>query len=304
MDSYLQAIVPVITFIGLGYLAKLMRLIDVDITKKLIKFLFTIPLPILVLFNFAMRPVEAKYFALPLIAILLSSVLMTLSYGIGRAIGLSKQRTGTLLVATGISSTLLYVLPLVNAFYGVENTKYLFLYDFGNGLLAWTVVYYLAGQFGNKQKQSFKSSFKAVVGNPMIWALIGGIVIGTLRLQFPYLVSSVVSQLGGLTNPLLLMCVGVFLDFSFFKSPKHVLHLVVGAVLVMGVSYLISLYLTGLFQIEGVVQKIITLCAIAPAGSLTVAFSVEHDLDVDFASALVAMTMVFGVALIPILALI
>lgn len=303
MQNYFQAIIPVFVFILLGYFAKIKNLVNVDLARKLIKFLFTIPLPLLVFFSFATHPVDPKFLTLPLIAIILSSSLMTISYIVGRAIGLARKRMGTLLVATGISSTLLYVLPLVASFYGTDNTEYLFLYDFGNGLLAWTVVYYIAGLFGNKKSVVIKDTLITFLKNPMIWALIGGIVVGLFGLNLPSIVSTVTSQLGGFANPLLLMCVGIFLDLSFFKSRKHLAHLLLATVLVMGVSYIIVQQLVGIFNLTGVVQKIVIMCAIAPAGSLTVAFSAEHDLDVEFASALVAMTMAIGVLLIPILAL-
>ena len=303
MQNYFQAIIPVLIFIFLGYFAKIKKILDVDLARKLIKFLFTIPLPLLVFFSFATHPVNPRYLTLPLIAIILSSSLMAISYFVGTTLRLTRKRLGTLLVATGISSTLLYVLPLVASFYGTDNTKYLFLYDFGNGLLAWTVVYYVAGLFGNKKSVVIKDTFITFLKNPMIWALIGGIVVGLFGLRLPPIISTVTAQLGGFANPLLLMCVGIFLDLSFFKSKKHLAHLFIATILVMGVSYFIVQLLAGIFNLSGIVYKIVTMCAIAPAGSLTVAFSVEHELDVEFASALVAMTMAVGVLLIPILAL-
>lgn len=303
MQNYFQSIIPVLVFIFLGYFAKTKKLIDVDIARKLIKFLFTIPLPLLVFFSFATHTFDPHFLTLPLIAIILSSSLMLISYFIGKLLGMSQKRLGTLLVATGISSTLLYVLPLVASFYGQENTKYLFLYDFGNGLLAWTGVYYLAGRFGNKKSVAIQQTLVTFFKNPMIWALISGVIVGFLQFPLPPIVSNVTSQLGNFANPLLLLCVGIFLDPSFFKSKKHLAQLFLAAILVMGVSFFIAQFLTHIFNVNGIVQKIVIMCAVAPAGSLTVAFSAEHDLDLEFASALVAMTMVIGVCLIPILAL-
>lgn len=82
------------------------------------------------------------------------------------------------------------------------------------------------------------------------------------------------------------------------------MQLTVSAVIVMGVSLLTAIVLTNLFHIAGIIQKIVYLCAIAPAGSLTVAFSAEHDLDIEFASALVAFTMAIAIAIVPLLILI
>jgi hypothetical protein len=303
MDNYFQSIVPVLFFISIGYIAKRLKLIDADIGRKLIKFLFTIPLPLVVFFGFANNHISINDLSLPIIAILLSSLMMLLSYLVTKILHISKERTGTILVATGISSTLLYVLPLVSFFYGEDGTRYLFLYDFGNGLLAWTVVYYLAGKYGNKNKVHISKTLISFLKNPMIWALILGVIVGFVGINLHPTITKTAQQISGFANPLLLTCVGVFLDFSFFNNKKNLFHLIITAILVMGFSFLIALGLINIFVLPELAKKVVLMCALAPAGSLTVAFSSEHSLDLEFASAIVALTMTIGVLLIPLLAL-
>ncbi len=304
MEKYFEAIVPVLLLISLGYFAKRIKLVDSDIARKLIKFLFTIPLPIVVFFSFAGNPMTLESSILPLIAILLSGSLMALSFLIAKGLKFSRQRIGTVLVATGISSTLLYVLPLVTFFYGAEGSKYLFLFDFGNGLFAWTVVYYLAGLFGNKKNVHIQKTLLTFLKNPMLWALIMGVIMGLLQVQMPAIFTKIASQMSGFANPLLLICVGIFLDFGFFKNKQNLWQLVITAVLIMGLSFCLALFMVNLFGLADIARKVVLMCALAPAGSLTVAFSAEHELDLEFASAIVALTMTIGVLLIPILALI
>ena len=71
----------------------------------------------------------------------------------------------------------------------------------------------------------------------------------------------------------------------------------------MVVSVLLAYILTTIFSISGIGQKVILISAISPAATLAVAFSVEHDLDQKYASALVAFTMVLGIVLIPLIVL-
>lgn len=301
MNLYIQSLLSVLFFIALGYIAKPLRLFDADTGKRIVKFLFTLPLPLLVFISFASNPLDRTYLSLPVIAIIVSSFLMFLSYIAGKILHFEQKSLGALIVGAGISSTLLFALPFVNAFYGTEYTKYLFLYDFGNGFLAWTLVYYLAGRFGNKKQLKIRHSLITFLMTPMLWALGLGISASFAGIELPVFIRNMAAPISGFANPLLLVCVGLFLNFSYFTKKTNIFRLTISALIVMGVSLLIALMLTHVFAIEGIIRKIVLLCAVAPAGSLTVAFSTEHELDLEFASALVAFTMAIGIAVIPLL---
>ncbi len=77
--------------------------------------------------------------------------------------------------------------------------------------------------------------------------------------------------------------------------------ILLGVLLIMGLSLLLAFGLTTIFGITDVVQKVVLISALAPSGALAVPFAVEHDLDSEYASALVAATMFFAILLVPIL---
>jgi hypothetical protein len=200
-----QILLSVFSLIFVGYIAKTVKTFDEDFAKKSIKFLFFLPLPILVFLSFATTKLDLSLSIYPIILIIIQSILIIISYLIGRLLKFSNKTLGTLIASAGITSTLVFALPFIQAFYGVENLKYLFMYDFGNGLMAWTIVYLITGYLGNKK------------------------------------------QLG--------------------------------------------------------IKKGILISAVSPAAALAVAFSIKHDLDQKFASALVAFTMVLGIILVPLIIL-
>ena len=112
------------------------------------------------------------------------------------------------------------------------------------------------------------------------------------------------TTLSGFINPLLFISIGVLLDFRYFSSKENLSRLLLSAGVVMGVSVLLAYIFTVLFSISGIGQKVILISAVSPAAALAVAFSVEHDLDQKYASALVAFTMVLGIILVPLIILI
>lgn len=301
MNQFFVSLFSILLFIAIGYIAKRTKLLDVETGRKLFKFLFTIPLPILVFSSFASNPVETKFLYLPLIGAIVALSLLTVSYLIGSVLKFDRKTLGTLMTASGITSTLSFALPFVATFYGQENTRYLFLYDFGGAVIVWTLVYYLAGRMGNKHSQKITKSLQTFLKNPMLWALVLGIVVALSGVTLPSIMKSIAQQMGGFTNPLILCGVGIFLNLSFFKQKKNLAKIVLGAGIAMGVSLGLAYGLTTLFGITGIVQKVALICALAPSGTLTVVFAAEHDLDTEYASALVAATMCFAILLVPVL---
>ncbi|MFA6016723.1 MAG: AEC family transporter [Patescibacteria group bacterium] len=299
----LQILLSVFMLILVGYTSKTLKIIDEDFARKAIKFLFFLPLPILVFLSFATTKFDPNLGIYPIISIIISCILIILSYFIGKILKFNRQTTGTLIAASGITSTLVFALPFIQSFYGTENLKYLFMYDFGNGLMAWTVVYLITGYLGNKKQFGLKKGLFSFAKNPMIFALVFGIFASIIGLQIPNFLTNIKSTLSQFTNPLLFICIGILLDFKYFLSRDNLTKLFLSAGVIMGISVLLAYFFTSTFSITGIGQKVILISAVSPAAALAVAFSVEHDLDQKFASALVAFTMVLGIILVPLIIL-
>ena len=299
----LQIIISVFSLIFIGYFSKTKKIVDEDFARKAIKFLFYLPLPLLVFLSFASTTFDYSLAIYPVISIVISFVLIALSYFTGKTLKFSNKTIGTLIAASGISATLVFALPFIQAFYGVENLKYLFMYDLGNGLMAWTVVYLITGSLGNKKELGIKKGILTFVKNPMIFALIFGVLVGISGYQLPAPITNFKTTLSQFVNPLLFVSIGILLNFSYFLNKKNLVQLALSAGIIMGFSVLLAYLFTSLFAITGIGQKVILIAAASPAAALAVAFSVEHDLDLPFASALVAFTMVIGIILIPLIIL-
>lgn len=298
-----QILLSVFALIFIGFFSKRLKIIDEDFARKAIKFLFFLPLPILVFLSFATTKLDLSLSIYPVISIIIQSILIVISYFIGKLLKFNNKTIGTLIAASGITSTLVFALPFIQVFYGVENLKYLFMYDFGNGLMAWTVVYLITGYLGNKKQIGIKKGIVSFAKNLMIFALFFGIIFGFFNVQLPQLFTQFKTTLSGLINPLLFVSIGILLDFKYFFTKGNLSKLFLSAGIVMGISILLAYIFTSLFGIAGIGQKVILISAVSPAAALAVAFSVEHDLDQKFASSLVAFTMVLGIILVPLIIL-
>ncbi len=298
-----QILFSIFSLIFVGYFSKSFNIINEDFAKKAIKLLFFLPLPILVFLSFATTKLDLTLGIYPIISITIQSILIVVSYFIGRLLKFNNKTIGTLIASAGITSTLVFALPFIQAFYGVENLKYLFMYDFGNGLMAWTVVYLITGYLGNKKELGIKKGILSFAKNPMIFALFFGLIFSLLNIQLPQMFIQFKATLSGFINPLLFIAIGILLDFRYFQSKENLGKLFLSAGVVMGVSAILAYIFTSYLNIDGIGQKVILVSAVSPAAALAVAFSIEHDLDHKFASALVAFTMVLGIILVPLIIL-
>src|SRR3989344_735512 len=192
-----QILISVFSLIFIGYFSKLLKIVDGDFAKKAIKFLFFLPLPILVFLSFATTKLDLSLSIYPIISIIIQSILIVVSFLIGRLLKFDNKSLGTLIAASGITSTLVFALPFIQAFYGIENLRYLFMYDFGNGLMAWTVVYLITGYLGNKRDLGLKKGILNFAKNPMIFALFFGLFFGLTNIELSPFFTQLKTTLSG-----------------------------------------------------------------------------------------------------------
>lgn len=295
MNEFTTAVITTLFLIVSGYLAAYFNLLDVKTTRALYKFLFAIPLPIVIFTSLANTDITLELLKLPLIGAIIAISLVCLSYIIGRFFRLDRKTLGTLMTAAGITSTISFALPFIIVFYGQDSSKYLFIYDFGGAIIVWTFVYYISGLMGNKRGHKLSQSVKTLFKAPMLWALILGLLVALSRISVPNVINSISSRLSGFVSVLILLGIGVFLNFDFFKHKKNLTKILLGISVTMGLSVLLAFALTSLLDVTGVMRKVVITSALAPAGALTVPFCAEHGLDVEYASALVTLATAFSV---------
>jgi predicted permease len=298
MNAFTIALITTLFFISIGYISTRLGLLDVKTGRTLYRFLFTIPLPIVVFTSLATAKNDLALTALPLIGGLLAITLVASSFVIGKLFKFDRKSLGTLMTAAGITSTLSFALPFILVFYGQDAARYLFLYDFGGALVVWTFVYYISGVMGNKRGQKLSQSAANFMKAPMLWALVLGLVLSFTDIALPSVVISISARLTSFISVLILMCIGIFLKFDFFRYKKNLTKIVVGIFITMGLSIILAYVLTSVFGVTGSMQKVVLISALAPAGALTVPFCAEHDLDTEYASALVALATAFSVIVV------
>jgi len=295
MNEILLKLIPIILIFLLGYLLKRIKILKKEDGDLFLKLNFYVSLPASVLLSLMNIRLSLDFLLLPVSAVLIIFTTYFLSLFLGRRLRLDKKSFGVFLVGSMIMNTG-FLIPFAIAAYGNEGLARLLLFDFGNGLLVFTFIYYLACKYGDNNRNSVQMIKKILISPPM-WALILGIVFNLLNIRFPLAMNNFLTIIGNLTIPLILLSLGLYFSLKMIK-PLSIL----SAIFVrMGLGLILGLVFVKLFNLEGLNSAIVLLGAAAPVGYNTLTFSSMENLDKEFSTNLVSFSILIGIIFIPIL---
>ena len=188
-----------------------------------------------------------------------------------------------------------FVFPFVLSAFGEEGFAFATIFQFVTGLSIFTFIYYIAMRYSPKANNGI--NIRKFFLLPPIWALISGIILNLTGTKLPGIMENFFELLGLPTIPLVMLSLGVY----FKPKAKNVTRLILVFLLRILGGFIISLALTSLLNIQGMVRAVIILCSSAPVGYNTLVFSMMEDLDKEFAANLVSISLILGMIYIPIL---
>ncbi|MDP8268039.1 MAG: AEC family transporter [Candidatus Tenebribacter davisii] len=294
MDSFWSKVIPIIIIFFLGYFLKKIRLFCSNTADTLLKLTFYVTLPALTFLSGSTTELTLKFFYLPIIAIAVMLIIFTLSYPISKKFNLSKATQGTFLVGTLIMNTG-FTLPFVLAAYGNQGLAIYTIFDFGNTLMIFTFVYYIAIKFGKNEK--IKIPIKKFILLPPIWGLILGISFNLLKFE---LHSTTINFLEIVGKPTIFL---VILSLGIYFSPKitNLGKMLTVFSLRIGLGLLLGLLAVNIFNIDGIMRTLVILFCGAPVGYNTLIFASLEGLDKEFAASLVSISLLLGIIYVPII---
>lgn len=298
MTDVLLNILPVflLFFVGLIlYQTGIIRREHADIFLKLV---FYVALPGMIMNSIPQINLTAKLGLLPVISAIVIFSMYFISLFIGKIMGLKPATLGVFMIGTMILNNGL-LFPFIIEMYGNEGLARLVIFDFSNGLLAFTFVYYQACKYGTKTKND-KTLYKKFLFSPTIWALVAGIILNLTNANIPPLLTKFFQITGDLTIPLIMLALGVYFTPRIVKA----IPLFTAILIRSGIGFAIGLILCYLFNIEGLSKTIVLISSAAPIGFNSLTFATLEEMDKEFAASLVSVAMVIGLILAPILIMI
>jgi len=135
------------TDLGLGILLRHKKLADRGHADFLLRLVFFVTLPLLILNSVSRLELNASTALLPVSNALVNLFCLGVALLFIRAMKLAKPQAGAVVVNTSISNNS-YMFPFVLAVYGQAGFAEAILYDFGNAVMMATLVYAMAFRYG------------------------------------------------------------------------------------------------------------------------------------------------------------
>lgn len=295
MEKILTEIFPVILLFVLGYILKRVNVFKKENGDILLKIVFNIALPALVILSLSKSRLTWEFMFLPVISFSIIIVSYFIALLTARLLKLERKTFGTFLIGAMILN-IGFMLPFVIAGYGEEGLARLIIFDMGNGITVFTFVYYQACKYGSHSGHP-KAVLVKFIKAPPIWGIMTGLLLNFLNVEIPVIAFNFLKIAGDLTIPLLMISIGIFFEPRFVKLPAMIS--VIG--IRMGLGLLFGILITRVLGLEGLTRSIIILGSSTPVGYNTLTFSSIEKLDKEFAASIVSVSILIAIFYIPLL---
>ncbi|HJA18717.1 MAG TPA: AEC family transporter [Candidatus Mediterraneibacter ornithocaccae] len=212
----LNATVPIFLLMILGFLLKKLGVIDDVFASKMNKFVFLIPLPVLLFEDLSTVDFAQVWnmkfvlfcFVVTLVCIILAALVSFLWH--------DKSIQGEFIQASYRSSAALLGIAFIQNIYGNAGMAPLMiigsvpLYN----IMAVVVLSFFKPDRKKLDKEVWKTTLKGIVTNPIILGIAAGLLWSALRLPLPSILEKTVSDIGAVATPLGLMAMGASFDLK------------------------------------------------------------------------------------------
>ncbi len=295
MQEILANLLPVFGYFALGLLLRAVGFADAGQARFLLKFVFFVTLPCMVLVKIAAVTLSGDKVLLPLINIGVNLACMALVLLLARVRNIKRSELGSMLISAMIVNNA-FMFPFILAGFGDAGFADAVLFDFGNAILTATLTYGLAFRYGPDNHGAGTLLIKTLQ-SPLIWSLLLAVLLSLGHIPLPRLALGFLSPLGDMTSPLILIALGVFFSPRFGRL--GLIGLTLAVRMLAGLA--VGLGLGRLLGLEGSTLAVVALCSAAPVGFNALTFASLSKLDTELAAEILSLSIFLGVIYIPVL---
>jgi malate permease and related proteins len=293
MPDIYKELVPVFLMIFSGIILRYFGILKRENAHTSLQLVFYISLPALILANIPNTQLNRDFIFLPVIPLIIGIVLFIIARITGKYLRLERKTLGVFVISSLIINTA-FAFPFVLAIHGQDGLSRILIIDIGNALFIYGFAYYQACRYGNHQVERRKIYKKLLFSVPL-WAIFVAVLFNFLEIKTNGIFYSYLKMAGDLTIPLLLLAVGIFFE------PRLINLRAMGVAIFirMGLGMLMGIFLSSIFNLEGISRHVVIIATATPVGYNTLIFSSLEKLDSEFAAALVSVSILIAMVCVP-----
>lgn len=297
MNSY-ETIIAIVVLILIGYICRRIGLLKPDDAKILNKIVVYLAIPSLIflaMYNADLSD-TVTLGTITLICITIGILCGGIAYLFASLRNYSKETRWGLVTASAMLNSGFLGYPVVLGVFGSIGLVSAVFYDLGSVILFIFFGFLLILVYGGNYQGIFKES----VFFPSIIAISLGVLANIFQLPLGSLVPDILDYLSGAAIPLIMLSLGLSLEFKEVKEYFAAASFVSAIRLV--ISPLIAIVFASLLGLSGVNFQVTVVQAGMPSGMLTMVLAIIYNLDIKITAACVflstALSMVSLTALI------
>jgi len=264
--------------------------------ERLSTLVFSLCLPATILVSLDPITLSSTAWKLPAAACLITLPLLLCSWLLTRLLQLPCPTQGGFLLATGLINSVYFSYPVVLATFGEEGLGHAVLFDVGQSLLTFTVVYGIALWHGSGSLTARPAMFR-FLSAPPLWALCGILILKLVGISLPSWLHQLLTPIHLTTTPLASLVLGLSISVTALRHNAPLALL--GVVARMGGGLLLGLSAVFLLNLTGLERAIVILISAMPSAVNAVVFATEAHLDEDLVASIVALSICVGIAVLP-----
>lgn len=185
----------------------------------------------------------------------------------------------------------LFGFPIIEGLFGKESLVYAVMFDIGNTIITFGVVYPIGSYFSSNHKglPEAKQLIKKIFGLPPVMGMIIGLLINVSSVQMPPLFFDFLDVLAKANKPLVLLLMGIYLSFALDKKEMLAISKVLLIRYAVGILFVILLYY--ILPHNTLMYSVLIICVVLPSGMTILPFSDELNYDSRIAGTLINISL-------------
>ena len=297
MNEIEITILSIIIMIGLGYFLKRIDFLsekDIDPFNKIVMYILLPCMIFHALFS-ADLSLISKLGILPFIILASSAVTGVVSYFILRRLNLDDITLWRVLVTVMIANTAFMGYPVTLGIFGQDGFLRAIFCDIATLCIFLALSFVLILKFGG----TVKTAVRKITFFPPLWAVILGLAFNFFNIPIGPVLDNTIDYLGQGAIPLIMIALGLSIDFSAIKRSKSMIAFtsVMKLMFFPCIAFIIASQL-GLVDLQ---FKISIVEAAMPSGMMSLLLAITYKLDYELTSDCILINTVISLITLPVI---
>lgn len=291
-----QTIISIILMVILGYLLRRWGILKAEDAQSLNKIVVNVAIPSMIFL--AMYDVDLSILPsltpIPLVCILVALTTSTIAYTWTKLRKLPKKTRWSIIIPSAMLNSGFLGYPISLGVFGSQGLVRAIFYDMGSILVFISFGIILLFIFGGK----YQDIIKRTLTFPPLWGIILGITANFISLPLGLLGENILNYLSGAAIPLIMISLGLSLEFRGIKEYFTYAALVSFVRLIL--SPLIAFLIVLIIGLTGLERNITILEAAMPSAMLSLVLALNYNLEFKLTASCVFFSTIMSLITLPI----